>query len=92
MNRQRNVLDRGGHFDGEDALGDEFAGAGTRDADAENPLCLRVRDDLGDTVVPVERGGAAGCGRGAQNVTSRSASCNRRGGWQGFSVRSPAGP
>ena len=61
---QRHVLRRGPHLDGEDAFGDELAGAGTADADAEHALALRVDHQLGDAVGAAERDGAAGCAPG----------------------------
>ena len=53
------VLHHRGHLHGQDALGDQLAGARTGDADAEDPLGGGLDDQLGEAVAAAEGDGAA---------------------------------
>src|SRR5437899_11851622 len=64
MDAQRDITGQGSHLDGEHALGDHFAGANTYDSNPENPLRLRVDEQLGHALGAVKRDRAARCGPG----------------------------
>src|SRR5262245_37145690 len=58
MDRQLEVGRQRGHFDREDALGNELPGAGSGETYPEYPLRLRIDDELGQAVWSVNRDGA----------------------------------
>ena len=59
VNRQLQVGRVRAHLDRQHAFGNQFAGAGSDQADAENALGLRIEDQLGQAVRPIERDRAA---------------------------------
>src|SRR5262249_19654291 len=50
MNAELEVRRAGGHLDRYDTLGDQLTGARADDTDAQNPLSLRIDDELRQTV------------------------------------------
>jgi hypothetical protein len=54
VHRQGDVLGGRAHFDGQHALGNEFAGARADDANAEDAFGIRIDDELGQAVGAVE--------------------------------------
>src|SRR5208282_505441 len=49
MDGHANVRRQRAHFDGEDALGDQFARAHAHDADSEHALCFRIDEQLSES-------------------------------------------
>ena len=58
----RDVVSQRRHFDGQNALRNQFSSAGTHNADAQHALGLWIDQKLGHAVGTVERNCASGCG------------------------------
>ena len=59
MDRELEIGRGRAHLDREHAFGDQLAGAGADQPDAEQPLGAGIEDQLGQAVAAIERRGAA---------------------------------
>src|SRR5216684_9052736 len=62
MDGHANIGRERAHFDGQHAFGDQFARARAHDADTEHAFRLRIDEQLGQAIGPVERDGATRSG------------------------------
>src|SRR5258708_35689150 len=62
MDRHANIGREGAHFDGQHTFRDQFARARAHDTDTEHAFRLRIYEQLGETVGPVERDGTTRSG------------------------------